>query len=323
MAGSIADNAKVYSKVFKYVPPTPPAHLMNSTNFTLHFNNRKFIHIGIDPTDKFNVRVHIITSSRYVNISPDLLRRVFSMMGHILSFILDQTVKYKRTLFLESDILKLSSMVYSGENVLVIETKNQEGCRILLNRADLLQMQELEWCIFDSINQKCTITRPKILNHIDEFGAYIKEITATAPPENVEEMINVIKNVKVYQNIPMKRIYANQVKMFAAVQLAEICETRRNAKDMDELNENLSMMSPISPLSPRFSPINMEPYTQTNMEPYTQTFDMINHADDKSDNANNGFDQNDGPDFFDTTPTSSSTYTHYPATVRKTKRRLF
>lgn len=95
-------------------------------------------------------------------------------------------------------------------------------------------------------------------------------------------------------------------------------------------------MSPISPISPRFSPINMEPYTQT--------FDMINQTDDKvifnlkikkksffflyiyifqSDNANDGFDQNDGADFFDTTPTSSSTYTHYPATVRKTKRRLF
>jgi len=41
------------------------------------------------------------------------------MMGHILSFILDQTVKYKQTTFLESDNLKLSSMVYTGENVLV------------------------------------------------------------------------------------------------------------------------------------------------------------------------------------------------------------
>jgi len=135
---------------------------MDSTNFTLHFNNRKFIHIGIDPTDKFNVRVHIITSSRYVNISPDLLRRVFSMMGHIiLSFILNQTVKYKRTTFLESDNLKLSSMVYSGENVLVIETNNQEGCRVLLKRADLLQMQELEWCIFDSINQNVQLLDQK------------------------------------------------------------------------------------------------------------------------------------------------------------------
>ncbi|KAF0711571.1 Uncharacterized protein FWK35_00024495, partial [Aphis craccivora] len=63
MAGSITDYAKVYSKVFKYVPPTPPSHLMDSTNFTIHFNNRKFILIGINPTEKFNVRVHIITSS--------------------------------------------------------------------------------------------------------------------------------------------------------------------------------------------------------------------------------------------------------------------
>lgn len=239
MAGSITDNAKVYSKVFKYVLPTPPPHLMDSTNFTLHFNNRKFIHIDIDPTDKFNLHVHIITSSRYVNISSDFLRRVFSLMGHILSFILDQTVKYKRTTFLESDNLKLSSVVYTGENVLVIESKNQEGCRELLNRADLVQMQELEWCIFDSINQKCAINRPKILNQVDEYGMHINEITATAPPKNAEGMINVIKNVKVYQNIPTKRIYANQLKMYAATQLAENLVMVRYTYYISSNNNNL------------------------------------------------------------------------------------
>jgi len=97
-----------------------------------------------------------------VNINPDFLRRILSLMGHILSFILDRLVKYKRITFLETDILKLTSMVYDRENVLVIESKTQEGCRVLLSRADVMELQKLEYCIFDSIAQKSAITHPKI-----------------------------------------------------------------------------------------------------------------------------------------------------------------
>jgi len=48
MAGSIADNLAVYKKTFNYVPPTPPAELLEATNFTLDFVSRKFIQIGIE-----------------------------------------------------------------------------------------------------------------------------------------------------------------------------------------------------------------------------------------------------------------------------------
>ena len=47
MAGSIADNLAVYKKTFAYVSPTPPAELLEATNFTLDFVSRKFIQIGI------------------------------------------------------------------------------------------------------------------------------------------------------------------------------------------------------------------------------------------------------------------------------------
>jgi hypothetical protein len=122
-------------------------------------------------------------------------------------------VKYKRTTFLETDILKLTSMEYAGENVLVIESKNQEGCRVLLNRADVMELQKLEHCIFDSITQKCAIIQPKILNQVEEYGAYIDDISAKAPPENVEDMVIFIENAQVYQNISTNPIYANQLKM--------------------------------------------------------------------------------------------------------------
>jgi len=56
MAGSIVDNLALYKKkTFTYVPPTPPAELLEATNFTLDLVNRKFIQIGIDPTYNFKV----------------------------------------------------------------------------------------------------------------------------------------------------------------------------------------------------------------------------------------------------------------------------
>ncbi|KAL4134767.1 hypothetical protein QTP88_006482 [Uroleucon formosanum] len=76
----------------------------------------------LDPTDEFNTIVQVITPSRYVNMPADFLRRIFSLMGNILSFILELPQKYKRNLFLETEIISLSSMVYQGENMLVVDT---------------------------------------------------------------------------------------------------------------------------------------------------------------------------------------------------------
>jgi len=104
----------------------------------------KFIHIGVDPTDMFRIAVHIITPSRYVNILTKFLQRIFSLMGNILSFILEQPGKYKRTILLGTGNLKLSSMMYSYENNLVVESKIHDACRVLLNRVELIQLQYLK-----------------------------------------------------------------------------------------------------------------------------------------------------------------------------------
>ena len=223
MAGSIEDNAALYKKkTFTYVPPSPPAELIETTSYTINFTARKFILVGVDPTDNFQVTVNLLTPSRHVKISPDFLRRIFSMMGHILSFILD-TVQYKRIIFLETEFHKISSMVYRGENVLVIESKTQDGCRVLLNREDFIKLQYLECSIFESIVRKEVNTAPLITRQFDDFAMYLHEKSAhlKSPPKNLEEMLIFIKNV---QDDRTEIIYPNmigQIQMYATVQLAE------------------------------------------------------------------------------------------------------
>ena len=234
MAGSIADNAALYKKTYTYIAPTPPAILIESTSYTLDFVARKFIHVGIDPTCMFNVAIHIITSSRYINISPDFLRRIFSLMGNILSFILDTPQKYKRTLFLETDMYKLSSMVFNGENTLVLESKTHVGCRVLLNRADLMQLQYLEACINEKVKRKSTIIKSVVLSQFYKFVDYIAvEFTKRkSPPKTNEEMEIYIKTLCkdhiIANTVNEDFNFISQLKMYAATQLTEQLAHRWN-----------------------------------------------------------------------------------------------
>jgi len=42
-------------------------------------------------------------------------------------------------------------MMYSRKNVLVIESKTQDGCRVVMNRTNLMRLQYLEFYIFKNI----------------------------------------------------------------------------------------------------------------------------------------------------------------------------
>jgi len=215
MAGSNEVNAALYKKkAFTYVPPSPPADLMESTSFTIDFASRKFIHIGIDSKD-FSIVTRILTSSRYVTISYEFLRRIFSYMGHILSFILDMPEKY---------MYKLSSMVYSGENVLVIEGKSQEGCRILLNRADLIILQYLEGVIFETVCRTGAYNNDLITKQFRDYAYYLEEKfnQMQSPPENLDEMITFIKKDHDYRLIQSAPVITNQIQLFAAAHVADL-----------------------------------------------------------------------------------------------------
>jgi len=144
-------------------------------------------------------------------------------MRHILSFVSDIPQEYKRVIFYEDEKMKLSSMMYSGENVLVIETKNRDGCRVLLNRGDLLRLQYLECSIFESIVRKEVFTALLIIKQYEEIVEYLDKKCRQhkSPPKTVDEMVVFIKNIqddRVVKSVPN---FSNQIQMCAAEQLAE------------------------------------------------------------------------------------------------------
>jgi len=108
--------------------------------------------------------------------------------------------------------------------VLVIESKKKEGCRVFLDRKNLLKLQYIEESIFEAIARKSTIIRPVVLRQFEIIGNYIdREFTnVQSPPKTIEEMIIFVKNLKadqIIKNIDLN--FVSQLKMFAVRKLAE------------------------------------------------------------------------------------------------------
>lgn len=118
--------------------------LIDCTTFTIDFADRKFIAIGLDPANDFNVTERIATSTRNVCISPDFLRRLYSLMGNILSIITDYPVKSRERLFLKDETNTLSKTSYRGKNMLVIDSHSRDGSRVLLSRKKPFKISRLE-----------------------------------------------------------------------------------------------------------------------------------------------------------------------------------
>ncbi|KAL4119764.1 hypothetical protein QTP88_012543 [Uroleucon formosanum] len=271
MAGSIVNNATLYNekkKAFTYVPPSPPAELIESTFYTLDFTARKFIIVGMDPTEQLQTVVILLTSSRYVKISTDFLKQIFSLMGNVLSFILDTPQNYRRTIFLETSSYKISSMVCNSSNALVIESKTEDGCRVLLNRIDLIKLQELECCITTSISEKETNIKPVVIRQISDYCEYLRKkcLQSDSPPNDSREMEIFIRNVEVRQSMTTPNL--SHIKMLTTSQLVELCMTHRNTifskyevsndgfNEMDYDDSLAKLQYAYSPISPNYSPDN-------------------------------------------------------------------
>lgn len=229
MAGSIVNNAAAYKK-YNYVAPKPPSELIDSTMFVIDFPGRKFLNVGLDPINDFNVAVHIITPYRHVSISHDFLKRIYSFMGNILSMILDTPDDNKNLLLFSDDVSKLSKTIYRGENTLVIESKVEDGCRVLLNRADLITLQYMEWAVFEACIGKTTVVRPMVLHQFKQITDYFK--LNCSRKMNIDEMAVTIRNVNdelISSHVEQKtrRNFISELKLLATRQLAEQCVIKK------------------------------------------------------------------------------------------------
>jgi hypothetical protein len=227
MAGSLEANATLYKKQpYKYVPPVAPSHLTDCSNFTLDLNDRVFLHIGFDPTRNFEQMVHIITSSRYVSITINYLRDIYSILGNIISSLLDPPVKSKEIIFLENDYLKLSKVIYRSQNVIVIEPKKRFGCRLLLNKENILTLMELESYIFEEIQRKTILIEPSVLKQLNDIVTYLYK---EHPCETSDDDENILMSIKKYRDQTFNAYYnyTHQLKLMAAKQVKENLKTQR------------------------------------------------------------------------------------------------
>ena len=219
MVALIDENSNAHKR-FKYIAPTPPTSLIDNTCFTIDFVDRKFIHIGLDTSNNFNVVIHLITASRHICITPELLQRIFSMMGNILSVILDVPTKTRSVIFLKDDFTLLTKIVYRGENNLVLESQNQTGCRVLFNRENLLSLQNLETSILNIVLRKSTFIRPIVVSQIAEIHEYLNKERVQG---NMPMIFDEVKKTILRSNIQStaEPNFINQLKLMATEQVAE------------------------------------------------------------------------------------------------------
>ncbi|XP_022161029.1 uncharacterized protein LOC111027116, partial [Myzus persicae] len=257
MAESIRNMETIYQKKnFTYVPPTPPTELIESTNFTINFTERKFLHVGLNPAEKFDVSILIITSSRFVKISVDFLRRIFSLMGQILSYILDTAVQNRKNIFLDTESISVTSMVYKGETVLVIESKTQVGCRILLNQTDLITIQHLEWAIFENSTRKIKIIRPIVLDQLETLSTHFFS-QYNGKTLSMDDMVTIIASSRGEDIQKTENCILSELRLFAAQQIATRWYEKQEAEELKKYSQvfNLNMFDPSPPRYSAMSPM--------------------------------------------------------------------
>jgi len=205
-----------------------PPDLIDTANFTIDFAGRKSIIIGLDPSNDFNISVQIITPSRFVCLSTYFLRRIYSLMGNILSIICDPPVKSRERLFLKDETITLSKTSYRSDNMLAVESYLQQGCRVLLSRQNLLKLQDMQWIINETIALKSNIIniRDTVVGQIDLVATYLNANVHVKKTSTVEEIIAIVQNI--HNDLAIMNIFpenecnfTNQIKLFAYKQLAQ------------------------------------------------------------------------------------------------------
>lgn len=216
MAATTANGAKD-KKTYVYVPPAPPSELIDCTTFVLSFEDRKFFNIGIDPANKFDIVSHIVTASRHVVLTLDEMNTFFSNVGDILSTLREPVSRTNRY-FNNLKYVKISNTIYRGENTIVINSKIEEGCRVLLNTKDVVKLQSLETAVIQLLTYKNSITRPLVLLQFEEFVDIFKTKFKTSRPEEMIDTVMYNSGVQISKCEPS---FSSQLRILAARQIVE------------------------------------------------------------------------------------------------------
>ncbi|XP_015376300.1 PREDICTED: uncharacterized protein LOC107170649 [Diuraphis noxia] len=213
------------TKNIQYATITPPPkELIDCTNFVIDFAGRKFIHVGLDGSDDLNVMVQIITPSRYVCITSALLHKMFNIIPYILSTISHQNGKQRDRFFLKDEDYSLSRRNYRLECMLVVKSNHRDELA-MLNRQDLLRIQEIQWAISESISHKFNVVRCSVKDQIDKLATHLSTNVYVDTSLTVEQMCMATRNI--HNNLHVMNIFPNsensfinQIKLYAEKQLA-------------------------------------------------------------------------------------------------------
>ncbi|XP_050547315.1 uncharacterized protein LOC126908999 [Daktulosphaira vitifoliae] len=190
------DAEPVRKQRYVYVAPTPPAEMIDSSSYTISFGDRKFLQLGLNPKEDFNITVYIITPSRYISMSTEFLNTIYGMMNEINIFLQSSPVRNENNILCRNECFKLSKTLYRDSVHLVLESATTEGCRVLLNKENIQILKQMECTINNGITRKLK-TRLLLSRQIDRIiqyadGKWPGLRTLQSPND---EMVNFIRSL--------------------------------------------------------------------------------------------------------------------------------
>ncbi|XP_050520701.1 uncharacterized protein LOC126894069 [Daktulosphaira vitifoliae] len=179
-----------------YIAPTPPAEMIDSSSYTIAFSDRKFLQVGLNPKDDFNVTVCIITPSRYISMSADYLNIIYGMRDEITLFLQSPPVKGENIMVYQNVDFNITKVLYHDTVHLVLESRMVDGCRVLLNNENINRLMDLQCTINSTISRKIK-TRLLLSHQIDRIIQYAdgKWSDPKIQQSNNDEIVNFIRSL--------------------------------------------------------------------------------------------------------------------------------
>ncbi|XP_050524343.1 uncharacterized protein LOC126895996 [Daktulosphaira vitifoliae] len=236
--GEEKEQAAAYRQMkYKYVPPTPPDDLIDVSSFNIDFKERKFIQIGFD-SNTLQIKIHIITPWRHLSVNEGFLRRLFGYMEQLLNNVLDnKPIRAESVIINDDDEVIISKAFYKSENVLILQSRFNKDCRIILTSKNTLKLQELEFIIHETIVQKSTYSKISIQSQMEKMVNYLlKQKMDISNQDSVKKFIRKQETFSNYTNSNNNEPdFTLQIKMHASNYLAnEVYKKHNENKDYDE-----------------------------------------------------------------------------------------